>query len=365
MKKFIAILVILSLLVPMGACGAKEEPALTPAPTAAPTPTPEPVPTPTPAPTEPPYELGVARARFGEVLYCTFEPYTEVVVKGKFADYYVIEGEEVDLIIDKTVIRLEREEPFEPWDGYARSGAKVYETAYMDGEVIAELSTNTQVKVLDGKDNWLRIEWEEGSGYALLDEISETLLVAGRGGGGGGGAMDGTDVSMGDLALMLEKKPDIMPLGAYFGHEIEPIANAPAVTLSHETRAYLFLTERDDELKVTKVDEESCEIYTNGFYATAPRWLVRVEGDKEYEPWTGFAKGSEMFGEYQMRSVLTELNTNDEVLVIDELPTCYVVEFDGQIGYVLLDEISETQIVARRGGGGGGGGGGEWTPPAL
>ena len=361
MKKFIAILMILTMLVPMGACGAKKEPAPAPAPTQtnAPAPVPAPTPTLTPAPTEPPYELGIARARYGEIIYTTMDLYSEVTVIGQFDDYYVIEGEEVDLIIDKRVIRLDREEPFTPWDGYAQSGAKVYETAYMDGEVIAELDLNTQVKVLDGKEDWLRIEWAEGNGYAHIDDISETMIVANRG-GGNGGAQDGTDVSMGDLALVLEKKPDIVPLASCISQEIEPIANAPALTLTHETRAYLFLTERDDELKVTKVDEETCEIYTNGFYATAPRWLFRMDGDEAYEPWTGFAKGGEMFGEYQMRNVLAELNTNDQVLVIDELPTCYVVEFDGQIGYVLLDDISETQIVARRGGGGG-----DWTPPAL
>ena len=370
MKRFFAILMVLTTLLSLGACGAKEEPAPTPAPTAepAPAPTPEPTPTPTPAPTEPPYELGIARARYGEAIYAILELGTEVTVIGKYSDYYVIDGEEVDLLIDERFLRLEGEEPFEPWTGYAMGSTKVYANGYMDGEVIAELGTNAEVQVIDGKADWLRIQWSDGEGYARLEEISDHKLVA-RGKKGGGGPQDGTDVSLGGLAsFIVKEKPGIMQLSAYVGPEMEPVANVKALTLTHDTRAYLFLTERGDELKVTKVDEEVCEIYVNGFYAEVPRWLVHLEGDEEYEAWDGFAKGEDMYEEYQLRHVLAELNTNDELRVIDELPTCYVVEFDGQTGYVELEQVSEHRIVARAGGGGGGGGssgGGGWTPPKL
>ena len=63
-----------------------------------------------------------------------------------------------------------------------------------------------------------------------------------------------------------------------------------------------------------------------------------------------------------MRNQLRQCGTNTQVKVIDELPGCYVVEIDGVVGYMKLDQVSKTRIS---GGGGGGGGGGEWTPPAM
>ena len=76
----------------------------------------------------------------------------------------------------------------------------------------------------------------------------------------------------------------------------------------------------------------------------------------------------------QMREIylVNNLKLNTEVEVIDELPHCYVVMIDGEVGYMSLDEVMQNRYVYRGGGGGGsssGGGGGspydEWTPDAL
>ena len=110
----------------------------------------------------------------------------------------------------------------------------------------------------------------------------------------------------------------------------------------------------------------------DGYYATIPRWLVSVEGDEVYEAWTGYARSNAaVYSKHQLRELYLVSNQklNTEVEVIDELPHCYVVMIDGEVGYMALDDVMETRYVYRGGGGGSSSGGGspydEWTPDAL
>lgn len=357
MKRIIAILMALMLLMSMAACGSTQQPAVE----ATPEPTVEP--TPEPAPTEPVWEPGLARAKWGEAIYKIFELGTEFQVVGKLADYYIVAGEEVELLVDERMVRLASEEAFEAWTGYSYEETKVYSDAYMDGEVIEELGLNTEVNVVEGKANWLRIEWEDKYGYVDIEDISDSYIVYYYG-GGGGGAADGTDVNLGDLSAAIGTAPGFSKVAAYCGPEYEKL-DEKAVAITHDARLYLLLTDRGETIKVTELGEEVCTIYTEGFYAEIPRWLLWMEGDVEYEAWTGYAQsGAIVYDEYQMRNEIMELKMNDEILVIDELPMCYVVDINGQIGYMLVDDVSESYIVPYYGGGGGGGGG-DWTPPQL
>ena len=69
----------------------------------------------------------------------------------------------------------------------------------------------------------------------------------------------------------------------------------------------------------------------------------------------------------------TKLSTNKQVTVLDEVNGCYVVEYEGQIGYMELDKISEKKIVGNSGNGNNGGSGNSgssnpgstWTPPKM
>ena len=329
----------------------------------------EPTPTPTPVPVE--WEEGLARASYGEAIYEILELGTEVTVIGQIDEYYVIEGEEVNLLIDKRFLRLEGEEAFESKDGYSKAKTNVYANGYMDEEVIATLKENTKITVVDGKEEWLRIEWDGGYGYINAAQYSKNKIVRYSGGGGGGasGPQDGSDVSLGSLFAQAPEG-DVEALIAYYGPKMEELDAVKAVTLTHETRAYLYLFDRDEIVKVTKVGEVTCEVYVDGYFAEIPRWLVYLEGDEPYESWNGFARSkAQTYSKYQMRDAyaLDQLKENTEVLVVDELPTCYVVEMNGEYVYMDLDDISKTRIKHYSGSGGGGNssGGGEWTPPAM
>lgn len=271
---------------------------------------------------------------------------------------------------------------------YAKYNTQVFDNVYLKGEPIATLTTNTKVKVLEGKDNWLYIQWADGEGYVPVEKISKWYIQSrksedggggGSGGSGGSGAADGTNVPIGSLTAARDFNAQLHLLGAYYGPEMEAeFEPGMGKILAKDTEAYITLLLRDDEAKVTAYDEETITIWLEDeFYAELPRWLLRLEGDEEYEPWTGYSRWQGIvYEEYQLRNELLTLNTNKKVTVLDKLPDCYVVEYEGQVGYMLLDKVSERMISTGGGSGdggsggggssgGGGGSGATWTPPLM
>ena len=376
MKRVISLTLAVLLLLTLASCGKKEA-----EPTTAPTVEETTAPvvetteeTEAPAPTEPEWEPGISRAAYGEAVYAQLDAGTEVNVIGQFKDYFVIEGEELDLLVEKRFVRLDSEDPFESWDGYAMSGTEVFDNVYLRGEAIANLGRNTKVTVLEGKGDWLQIEWDGGSGYVDASKISKWYINSGSGSSGGssGGSSapaDGSDVPLGSLSAR-DFQAELTLLGAYYGPEMEEeLETGMGVVLAQDVEAYICLLLRDDEAKVTEYDEETITIWLeNDLYAQLPRWLLRLEGDEEYESWTGYSKWSgKVYEEYQMRNVQMTLTTNKQVTVLDELPDCYVVEVDGQIGYMELGDVSANRYVTSGGGSSGGGSssGDTWTPPKM
>ncbi|MBE5780413.1 MAG: hypothetical protein E7328_01120 [Clostridiales bacterium] len=327
------------------------------------------------APVEPPkaeveYQIGLARGYYGCALYTTFERGDEVEVVGELRDFYVIAGEKVNLLIEKRFLRPETEAAPGESDGYTKAGTSVYSTAYLRGEAIASLGKNTKIRVLDKKAGWMMIEWEGGTGFISSGQYSKNYIQAPKPSKpSNNGPQDGGDIVLDSSDLSL----DVTPIGTYLGPEYGEFEACKGTILSPETEAYLYLYDRDEEVKVTEVGEEECTVYfEDDLFAKLPRYLVWLEGDEEYESWEGYAaEGAAVYSELQKWHSDKKLKRNDRVTVIDELPTCYVVEIDGEIGYMAISGVSKTEIKVKpssgggNSGGGGFGGGGEWTPPAL
>lgn len=371
MKKMIALTLAALLLLSLAACGKNEETVSTaPSTGAAEQETTQAAPETEAAPTEPDWQPGTARAGYGELIYTTFSQGQEVNVIGQWNNYYVVHGEEVDLLVDMQYIRLSGEEPFVQWTGYAKYNTKAYDNVQMTGEPLATLYQNKAVTVLEGKGGWLQIQWDDQTGYVDADQISRWPISSGSSkddGEGGGSSSGGSSGPSGDINL---------DLIAYYGPEKTDLQGT-GIVLADNTPGALTITVRGDTLKVVSLDAEVCQIYMEGFMVTAPRWLVFTEGDDAYESWTGYTRwNTVIYEEYQMRTEITTLNTNQQVLVIDELENCYIVELeDGRIGYAQLDKVSPYRYSAGGGsrdsdggsssGGGGGSSGdsGIWTPP--
>ena len=365
MKKILCFITALALLAGLAAC-AKEAPAettgatteatteTTPETTAEATTEETTEATTEPAPTEPDTFPGMAKAAFGELLFGTLEQGSTVTVIGTFGDYYVIEGAEADTLIEQWFLRLEGQEPYSPWTGYAAWGTEVFASPYMEGEAIATLSSNQAVTVTEAGNGWLCITWGENVGYCDPDQISVTR----RGSGGGGGGGDGSDVPMGSLSNW----GGISQLGTYAGPEFQAMEPVSATVLIPDARTYLSLTLRGGELKLLSVGEDSCAVWLGGFEAQISRSLVRLAEDEPYVQRTVFCRyGAELFAEYQLRSSVQKPAVNTQLLVLDEAPGCLIVELEGEVLYVDPDMVSDYRIT----GGGGGNGNGGWTPPAM
>lgn len=376
MKKVIALTLTVLILLTMASCGKKAE-ETTPV-TTVPETTQAPVPTETteptiPAPTEPEWEPGIVRAGYGEAVYRTFAAGTQLKVIGKFMNYYVVEQEDIDLLVHRDMLRMESEEAFESWNGYSKSGTEVFDNPYFRGEAIATLNKNTQVTILESNGGWAYIEWDRGKGYVKADMLSKWRISDGSpssdNGNTGGGNKDGTDVPIGSLTSAEESfQPKIHLLGIYYGPEMEKdFESGMATVLADKTEGYICLLVRGDEVKVTAFDENTATIWLGEEqHAEIPRWLLRLEGDADYESWIGYSKwNGVIYEEYQMNTEKTKLSTNIQVTVLDEVNGCYVVEYEGQIGYMELDMVSQTKIVSSPNSGNTGNPDSTWTPPKL
>ena len=379
MKKVIALTLTVLILLTMASCGKKAE-ETTPV-TTVPETTEAPVPSETteptiPAPTEPEWEPGTIRAGYGEAVYRTFEAGTQLKVISQFKNYYVVEQEDVDLLVHKEMLRMEGEAPFESWNGYSKSGTEVFDNPYMRGESVATLDKNTQVTILESNGGWAYIEWNGGKGYVDASMLSKWRISGGspsndNGGSGntGGGNNDGTDVPIGSLTSAEESfQPKVHLLGVYYGPEMEKdFESGMATVLADKTEGYICLLVRGDEVKVTSYDDNTVTIWLGEEqYAEIPRFLVRLEGDTAYESWTGYSRWNGIiYEDYQMDTEKVTLSTNKHVTVLDEVNGCYVVEYEGHIGYMRPDKVSNALIVSEPENGNSGGSGSTWTPPKL
>lgn len=393
MKKVIALTLTVLILLTFASCGNKAEQTETTAPAATQAPKPT-VPAETteptvPAPTEPEWESGTVRAGYGEVVYRTFPAGEQLKVIGKFMNYYVVEQEDANLLVHKTLLRMEDEEAFESWSGYSKYGTEVFDNPYLRGEAVAKLSQNTKVTVLESNGGWAFIEWDGGKGYVKAEKLSKWRISSGGssgsddGGsgdyssGGGGGSDDGTDVPVGSLTSADDSfLPQIVLLGEYYGPETEEgFAGGMATVLADGTEGYITLLVRGDEVKVTASEADTATVWLGDEqFAQIPRFLVKLEADPQYESWTGYSRWNGMiYEEYQMVTEKIKLSTNKQVTVLDEVNGCYVVEYEGQTGYMVPDQVSRNRIVSNPGNSDDGGSGGDysggssstWTPPML
>ena len=136
-------------------------------------------------------------------------------------------------------------------------------------------------------------------------------------------------------------------------------SSEPGIVLVDGAGILYTYFERGVSVSITGEDEGYYTTSLDGVDVRVEKWLVRMNMETEPEEWTGYAKrGTEVYeSAYLEGEALASLNLNTAVTVIDEVGDRLYIEWDGQRGYVLAEQISKKKISTGGGGVGGADGG--------
>ena len=285
--------------------------------------------------------------------------------------HYVVKTEPGYGLVEKVLVRTEGQEVFESWKGYARYNTQMFDNFRLSGEPLQVLIQNTEVQVLEDLGDCLLIELEEGSGFVKKEQISQWPITGGGGsdgGSGGGGGSEGQDG--GDISLQVSG--GFVPLAII---DQTGDVTGTATVLADKTPIILGYFDRGDAVPVVKDPkaELALEGYSllsfDGIYAYVQMPMLQQPGAENYEAWDGFvARNGKCYGNFYLTGKpMDGVWTNVPVHVIADLGDCYLVEINGNQGYMAKDQVSETRVPVSSGGGSdsGGGGGQEWSDPVL
>ena len=316
---------------------------------------------------------GTARVQNTPAVLSTKMRGDQVEVVGEYDDaHYVIKTAEGYGLVRKELIRMEGEEEYESWTGYAYWQAEFYSDLFLTGEPAQKLATNTKVAVLDDLGYCYVVQVDDAVGYIKPNRISKWRFTSGgssSGGGSGGGSSGGKDG--GDISLSYHGGIQLLAAIEQSGE-----VTGTGTILADGTEVILGYFNVGEEIPVVVEDGFAenkagfCTIYLDGLYAWVEESLVAANEEDTFEVWDGYSRWSaEVYDNYRlMGTPVDKLNTNAKVHIVDELENCYMVEIGESTGFMAKDMVSKWRYStggSSSGGGSGGGGGSEWTPPAL
>ena len=386
MKKGLAILLALVLLLSAGCSAKQEQPPQTTVPetTAPATEAPE-----TTVPeTEPPLpklETGTVQGDNIPAILCLLKKGDLVEVTG-----YAEDGSAIVAIgdaagtVEKELLRFAGDESYESWTAYARYNTALYEDYKLTGEAAKTLKTNTELTILDELESCYLVQAGEDTGYIAkaqaskwritskpkTDEVGSSGGGSSSGGGGSTGGQDGGDIQMA-FYPQLQLLSDVVKTG-----NAEIRADGGVVVLKY--------FDLGDTVQIVAEEGFAPEIpgYTtileDGVYAYVPSDWVSKPGDEAFESWDGFAGYScYLYDNYEMRGeAVKQIYANKAITVLWQAGDVSLIRVGDDVGYISTATARTTRIPVKKstdesGGGssggssGGGGGGSEWTPPAM
>ena len=355
MKKIIALLLVLTLVLCAG-CTSEEpvqpEPSQTqPVPSET-----EPVPSetepPVPSETEPPVPTTVATpVKAGNVPVVLLELNRGDVIElvGDFdEDHYIAKVGDVYGMVEKNLVRTASQEAYASWTGYAYGGVAFCSDLYLQ-TVANSLTLNTTVEVLEDLGYGYLVSYNGSLGFMRAGSLSRNKIVYSAPSGGS----DGGDISLQGGIFNLSAVPQ------------EGEVTGEATVLADGTPLVLMRVQLDETVDVVteegfaEAKEGFVTVYVSGLYGYVDEKLV---GETDYTAWDGYAKfDAEIFDNYYLLGEAASKPTVNTVLhLVGELDNCYLVDFNGSVGYISKDLVSATKVAV-----GGGGGGAEWSPPAM
>ena len=375
MKKAMFLMLLVLLLV-LSACGSRqEEPQPTLAlkdstqPTTEATLPAEPEETEPPAPETVP---GTVKADKAAVMLTQVNRGDVLDVAGQYDDdHYVVKLDAGYGLIEKRLVRLEGEAPFQSWSGYAAYGAKLYPDYLLKGDVLEELYLNRKVTVLEDLGDVLLVQSGDTLGYIPDSQVSTYEIPEPPKDSGSNVGQDGGDISLGfrgGITLLATVAPQ------------EGEVTGTATVLADGVPILLGWFDRNEEAALITQEgyaepKEGCySVYLKGICGYVEKNLIAREGEEVYTPWDAYAVyGAKLYGGYDLRGdpiLAPQINTR--IRVLQDLGSCYLVAVDGREGYMAKEFVSDhfTDISGGTTGTDNGGSTGntgeeEWSPPVL
>ncbi len=313
---------------------------------------------PVPTETDPPVpqtEEGIVKADNTPAVLLTLNRDQVVELVADYDETYaIVKVQELYGLVEKTLIRTAAQAPYESWTSYAYYNSPVYDNLRCQGEAVQLLGQNTQVEVLEDLGFGYLVRYDEQLLFMAASSLSKAPIQS----YGGGGGADGGDI---ELSGFWQGRLSAIPQ--------EGSVTGQATVLADGTELVLCFLDRGETVQIVTEEGfaepvEGCvTVYMDGMFAYVDEDLVRRSGEEDYAAWDGYAVYNAQIHEdmYLLSSDVTKPVINTVIHVIDELEHCYVVELNGEVGYMAKDQVSRNRINV----GTGGGGGGEWTPPAM
>lgn len=279
-----------------------------------------------------------------------------VEVVGQLDEQYcVIRLEQGWGLIEKGLLRLEGEEGYEGWTGYAYYGAELKGSYQLTGEPLQTLTMNTRVEVLEELPNCYMVQLGDVIGFVAREGLSRSYIRS----GGGSGGQDGGDISMGTMGgadLLSYTVPQ------------EGQTTGSATVLCDGAQVLLGWFDREEIAQV--ITEEGYapawegwhSVYLNGFCVHIPQGLLWDPAGESYARWEGYsAYSTEVYDNYLLLGEpVRTLTINTVATILWDTGDSLVISIDGGIFYANAADFSATRRST-----GGGSSGGDWTPPAM
>lgn len=295
----------------------------------------------------------------------------------------LVETEHGTGMMETQLLRFPGEPEYEPWIGYARPGAALYESYELCGKPFKQLQTNAKVRVLDELEDCYVLslkledsETGENSGeekppvyFAEKDQIGRKPVQPGPGGGGGDSSdyQDGGDITLAHYSLQFLSN-------VVFEDEEK---TGPAEVRVDGAKLILLYFQKGDTVQI--VTEEGFAPEVEGYvivligetYAYVPQSWVLREGDEPFESRNGYAGyGCELYDNYQLRGEKAkQLSVNTRLTVLWDDGFVSLVQLnnqEGTMGFVASSTVRPTPVPPSTGGDTGtDSGSAVWTPPAL
>ena len=314
----------------------------------------------TPAENEPELEYMTAEVNGIPVVLATLSRGDSVYVVGPFDEkHHIVKLDTGYGMVEKNLIRLEGEAPFETWTGYSYQNAEVYDNYRMTGEPVKKLPSNTKVEVLDDLGWCLLVRCDGVDGYMKPEKLAKSPrnggngddISKGNGNAAGNGSSSGNNVTGEDGGdIWLQASWQVTQLSVIAPQQGDAVGKA--TVLADKTDVVLGYFDRGDRIPVVKQNTygDQLTVCLDGLYASVSGAYIRAEETSEYNAWKGSSKYyAEIYADFWMTgSPIDRMNANTEVTVLYELENCYLVEADGVTGYILKDMVVEQEETASK-----------------